>query len=258
MPRITKSQMFSERVGIYQLGRAMISAKMRIHPNSLVGEKDGLIETFRNIMLIDESYNLNLDIEEILQPIIKQLKKKYSSKKSKLQTSDAIKLLQIVEQIENGINTVLLLSPSIRYNLEGILNYYSIIANGSRNLFDDDIWKKMPKTLKNDISEGIECLTLYRWTPAAVVSLRGAEAAVRNYYKHKTGKTIKKGMNWSEIINELNEIPDINKRLVGYLDFVREKRNEALHPGKQYKQREAERIVLDVVSFINLLYKEIE
>ena len=47
-------------------------------------------------------------------------------------------------------------------------------------------------------------------------------------------------------IQDLEENHKIKKSLSNYLPFIRDKRNQSAHPGKQFNQEESERILIHV------------
>lgn len=62
---------------------------------------------------------------------------------------------------------------------------------------------------------------------------------------------------WYKIIKELLDSEGINKNLVNYLDYIRDKRNEAEHPGKVFTQSECEHAFMQVINLITEVFKEI-
>ena len=62
-----------------------------------------------------------------------------------------------------------------------------------------------------------------------MVSLRASEDAVRKYYEFKSRE--KAGAaDWKAILDRLLRREDVNRTLIGHLDYVRTKRNEGEHP----------------------------
>jgi len=108
--------------------------------------------------------------------------------------------------------------------------------------------------------EGKSCLTtcpLFGGAFHVIISLRAAEDTIRSYYKSKTGKDPLK-LNWKSILNELSNMPKINKALIGYFDYIRDLRNTAAHPDKIFDQVEAEGVFHKVVDMIYIISQEID
>jgi ribosomal protein S17E len=74
-----------------------------------------------------------------------------------------------------------------------------------------------------------------------MISLRVAENLVRRYYTKITGG-IAMDKSWREILNELEQSKKVKPSILGYLKYLKDKRNEAEHPDKRFTQEESERI----------------
>ena len=64
-------------------------------------------------------------------------------------------------------------------------------------------------------------------------------------------------MTWGQMLDELLQRDDVNKTLVGHLNYIREKRNQAEHPEKIFDQSEAETTLLAVINATRDIYSEI-
>ncbi len=120
-----------------------------------------------------------------------------------------------------------------------------------------DLSGKISEVAKSDLESALKCIYQGIATPAAMVSLRASEDAVRRYYEFKSGQPPGK-MTWKEILDKLVERADVNKTLMGHLNFIREKRNEAEHPSKIFSQIEAENTFLAVVNAVREIYSEMK
>jgi hypothetical protein len=85
-----------------------------------------------------------------------------------------------------------------------------------------------------------------------MILLRVAENLVRQYYTKITSKDAKEA-HWNEMLRELSEQLAVKKPLIGLLDYLRDKRNEAQHPDKRFGQSEAEQILLNVKAVLDEL-----
>jgi ribosomal protein S17E len=83
-----------------------------------------------------------------------------------------------------------------------------------------------------------------------MVSFRVAENIVRKYYSKLTGKSAV-GKSWAEILNELEQSKQLKQSLLGYLRYLKDKRNEAEHPDKRFTQEESERIFLQIKGLLD-------
>ena len=104
---------------------------------------------------------------------------------------------------------------------------------------------KLDSIGRDDLDDGVNCILHLLPTPAAMVLLRVAENIVRRYYAKISG-TPSDNARWGEILKELEQTQQTKKSLLGYLQYLKEKRNEAEHPGKRFSQEEAERILIHV------------
>ena len=140
----------------------------------------------------------------------------------------------------------------------GALNQKALMATSeseASSIFDKKVWNILPKIAQNDFSDAAKCLLIGASTAAAMVSLRGIEAVVRSYYTQKTKKYSGKVL--GKILDELKVLPQINRKLLEYLDYIRsEKRNMAQHPTRIFSQREAERIFMEIVNATHDIYAE--
>lgn len=59
-----------------------------------------------------------------------------------------------------------------------------------------------------------------------------------------------------DVVKELEARSDVDKVLLGYLNFIRERRNETQHPEKMYDQRESENIFTEVINAVTAMRRE--
>jgi hypothetical protein len=116
-------------------------------------------------------------------------------------------------------------------------------------LFPQQLLVKLDEMTRADLNDGINCILHLLPTPAAMILLRVAENIVRKYYAKTTGKTSDKVL-WGEMLKELEQGQQIRKPLLGYLQCLKDKRNEAEHPEKRFNQEEAERLLIQVKEFL--------
>lgn len=138
---------------------------------------------------------------------------------------------------------------------DGTLNFKKLLLGG-KSFFPEDIWDTLSDISKSDLNDACNCLLTRSWTPAVMISLRASEDSIRKFYVFKTeSDPQRKG--WKNILDELSKIQDINKTLLGYLDYIREIRNTAEHPDEIFDQMEAERVFHQVVNMIIVINQEL-
>jgi hypothetical protein len=116
-------------------------------------------------------------------------------------------------------------------------------------IFPEQLLVKLDEMSRADLNDGITCILHLLPTPAAMILLRVAENIVRKYYAKTTGNTSDKVL-WGEMLKELEQGQQIKKPLLGYLQYLKDKRNEAEHPDKRFNQEEAERLLIQVKEFL--------
>jgi ribosomal protein S17E len=110
----------------------------------------------------------------------------------------------------------------------------------------------LDETTKEDLYDALKCVLHLLPTPAVMISMRVAENLVRRYYTKITGNTAM-GKSWGEILNELEQSKKVKLSILGYLRYLKEKRNEAEHPGKRFTQDESERIFIHIKELLEEL-----
>lgn len=137
------------------------------------------------------------------------------------------------------------------YNLMIDLVQHHIFSTLSEDslekLFPESITNKLKEPELKDLLESATCVVYGLPTPAAVTLFRIAENESRKYFKFVTGNNPPD--RWYDLIEELKITKSTSNSLVSYMDFIRNKRNDAVHPGKRYSQDEAESI-LQQLSFL--------
>ena len=166
-----------------------------------------------------------------------------------------------------SINAVLMHELKERIILElkfqGVLNYSEIFSKGIDIVFSTISPDEVPSIIKHDIHEAFRALAFNIPTASVMISLRAVEAALRELYRVLKGEKEREyRLLWKRILEEVEKelhARNINtKQLEGYLDYLREIRNEAEHPDRIFSKREAEHIFLHSVYAIEEIYKLIE
>lgn len=208
----------------------------------------------------------DLEMAEFETGLLKSVKSSIShlnrtyKKGENLNTKDGKKLRDLSERWINRTRRELLRRPCIEFFRKGALSQEELLktsANEPSAFFIEQVWKDLPTIARSDFSDSAKCLLTQASTPAAMVALRGVESVVRKYYLLKTAQKFEK-KSLGVIIRELRKVPDINPKLLNYIDYIRsEKRNLAQHPDKIFTQREAERIFMEIINAVHDIYAEI-
>ena len=139
--------------------------------------------------------------------------------------------------------------------LESVTQCY--FDSGTVLIKEENLGQVLPESLtsrldpvtKADLDDGVAAILTLLPTPAAMILLRVAENVVRRYYTKITGKD-GRNVRWSDILDELKKDETANKPLIGYLDYLRDMRNEAQHPDKRFTQEESEQILLHIKNLL--------
>jgi hypothetical protein len=126
------------------------------------------------------------------------------------------------------------------------------LVQGPKSFVKPETWKRLSRIAKNGRSDATRALSAGAFTASVMVCFRVTEDIVRRYYAFKTGKRARGS--WKQPIDQLNKIQLASPSLVGYMDYLRDRRNEAEHPDRIFDQEEAERAFLAVVGLIHEIY----
>ena len=140
------------------------------------------------------------------------------------------------------------------HELESNYLFSTLSEDSLSKLFSDQLVSKCGEKDFEDIWDGAWCIIYGYPTPAAMILFRAAERESRKYYTRITGNsdTEKK---WYSLIEDMKKISEVPAPLLGYMDFIRSKRNEAEHPDKRYTQEESEGILQHLSSLLKEIYK---
>lgn len=159
-----------------------------------------------------------------------------------IQEGDAKKL---VKDSERWINTIY-----ASYNKDET----AFINRDKMNDIISSMTMGLDEIAKKDLQDGKNAILHNLPTPASMILFRVAENIVRKYYTQITGNQIGR-KNWGNILDELlAHKKKENESLMGYLLYLKNKRNEADHPDKRFTQEESERILLNIKN----LYEEVQ
>ncbi|MBI4304488.1 MAG: hypothetical protein HY665_09165 [Chloroflexi bacterium] len=119
-------------------------------------------------------------------------------------------------------------------------------------VFSESTLSKLDEMSKKDFWDAVTCVLSLLPTPAAMISLRVAENILRKYYERVTGCAVS-GKNMGQLLQELEHRQILKQSALGYVRFLKDKRNEAEHPDKRFSQEESERILLHIKDLLDEL-----
>jgi ribosomal protein S17E len=142
--------------------------------------------------------------------------------------------------------------------INAIINEYAkrgpilIREEAINQIFPESLLSGLDETTREDLKDALTSIFHLLPTPAAMVSLRIAENLVRRYYAKITGSIATK-KSWADILNELEQSNKVKPSILGYLRYLKEKRNEAQHPDKRFTQEESDRLLLHIKGLLEEL-----
>jgi len=160
-----------------------------------------------------------------------------------IDVKDANKLLKDSEQWINEIINEYSKSRTVLIREENI-----------DEIFTEKLLSDLDELTRNDLIDSFLCIFNLLPTPAAMICFRATESIIRKYYTKVTSKSAT-GKSWSILLDELKQNQRTNQALIGYLDYLRNKRNEAEHPDKRFTQEESERVLIHVKGLLEELNK---
>jgi hypothetical protein len=200
-----------------------------------------------------ESFRLSAQTRGEIKNIIKLYEKSYKENEQ-LNEDDKRDLMEKAKIWDDRIANELFGRKIIEIFVDGTLNSEKLVL-GASTFFPSGIWVMLSIVAKSDLNDACNCLLTRSWTPSVMISLRAAEDCIRRFYKFKTGKETK-NKGWKSILDDLDKLGNINKNIIGYLNYLREIRNRSEHPEEVFDQMEAERVFHQVVNMVHVINKE--
>jgi len=236
----------------------VLLGRVRYEKHGVVAGKDGLVKLLEKLYYAISEQQLDDQVRDQVYAAKSDLEKKYQYTQKTLDYADEEELkgnarvwMELVAK-SVAARTAFESAKPIILNAESLMQAATDYSNP---FFDDKVWRTLVEVARNDFKETVRCFMAAAWTAAAMTALRGAEAVLRQYYEFKThAKGGEKP--WAMIVQELEKMPDVDKTLLGYLNFIRERRNETQHPEKTYDQRESENIFTVVINAVTVMCNE--
>jgi len=185
---------------------------------------------------IPDFNELNKQCKEWLIYLDKKYPKKTILRSNVLEYHDAENIITYLQSCKNNL---------LEYYQEPGTHY---LKQDFPELFPEEILSDYPEITQLDIFDGYICILSHLPTPAAMILFRVVEHVSRLLYENITQMEPPRSL--KEIINKLKSYDIITKSLLNYLDYLRDKRNEAEHPDKRFSLEESERIMLQLKGLI--------
>ena len=226
-----------------------------------------LIEILEQIYTTLQEYDITPNIQIQIQKRINSLNKFYVQASNQpfeeifspiyIKQSDSKTLINDINHWREEIASYLESNFLASCKIETALIDKSKLKSGIESFLKDDSLTIISENAKQDLNDAIKCILFSLPTPAAMITFRASEDVLRLYYENKTqNNSGRKG--WNDIIQELLKIKGANKAFVDYLNYIRNKRNEAEHPGKTFTQSESETAFLQVTHLIEEISKDMK
>lgn len=249
----------------YQLGR-LLEYLRRAERYDLVIYEDGAYEKYGQKLIFGSMNELAylLGQYELAQPELSTLRSlarefgsKYSKEKRNLDDADRANLVVIIERIEAAVAQEISrrnfaeLTP-----VEGILNYNRLLSEGIRYILGETA-QTLPSIVSRDLNEAIKCLSYGAPTASVMIGLRAVEGMLKQVHCILTGDATKK--TWKQLLEGIQQ--DLRNRgveespLFGYLNYVRDVRNQADHPDRTFTLLEAEQLFMHAIHIIREVEK---
>ena len=122
---------------------------------------------------------------------------------------------------------------------------YQISINDKSQKIDPILIKNLKTNSKSDLKDAVKCMDLCLYTPSYMLFLRVAEEEVKAFYKKITGQN-PQGINaaWGNMLKELtdNHKGKFSREIMNIFYNLKEKRNEAQHPGNRFTKSDCDEI----------------
>jgi hypothetical protein len=233
--------------------------KVEKYPWNIEGkdvEEPGVIDDLKEIISIcKKTKPTRLKNETIFSLIkkcngaVKYLSDKYPLEKrfvnkNALQEDDRNQLLEGLEDDWDSLGDMLYDNSEIILNL------------GQKQSLDVDkkSLKILDKSAKADLGEGLSLLHSGHTTASYMILMRVAEFLVQQYFFKKAGrKAIGKEQSWGGMLHTIEQLgydSKIDKTFGKLLDFLKDRRNEASHPGKRFDEKDCKKLISYVEDLI--------
>ncbi|MCE7744829.1 MAG: DUF4145 domain-containing protein [Candidatus Heimdallarchaeota archaeon] len=213
-----------------------------------------LASALEAILSILENHGYSKETQEECSSFLKMLEQEYYGKdpEMKLLPEDRRELQRIVElwhdRIWNELSKLIIFEASTA----GMLNPEKLFS-GASSFFSQEIWEKLQTIEQLDLDESAKSLLTSSWTSAGVMAMRALESGIRTYCS-KFGQNYTKKMSFGQMVGELKKSSKVDSKFVGYLDYLKDTRNDLAHPNVRIEQYEAEQVFQHTVYVLEKIY----
>lgn len=239
----------------YNLGKKLQYVRLMIDRVPVYGEDGGyLASALEAILSILKNHDYSVETQDEIETFLKKLEMEYYGKdpSMKLLPKDCIELRRIVElwhdRIWNELSKLIVFEAST----DGMLNPEKLFI-GAESFFTEEIYEKLQNIEQLDLDESAKCLLTSSWTAAGFMAVRALESGIRTYCS-KFGQNYTKKMSFGQMITELKKSPKVDAKFVGYLDYLKETRNDLAHPNVRLELFEAEQVFQHTVYVLEKIY----
>lgn len=208
---------------------------------------DVLKDNYTLLKFLSQRYGALQEIDESVRNWIAYLDKKYAERQQILGLPVYIDFKDAKELSQDTDKWMTLIINEYAKQRTVIIQEWTMERYLSNNILSS-----LDELTREDLNDAFSCIVHLLPTPAAMISLRAAENIVRRYYTKITGESAV-DKTWGNILDCLKESQQVKSSLLGYLDYLRDKRNEAAHPDKRFGQEESERIFLHIKGLLDEL-----
>ncbi len=111
---------------------------------------------------------------------------------------------------------------------------------------------------RKDLSDAYGCIGNGLPTPAVMIMNRVGEHMVKKFYKKIMKKEPPENSNWGDLEAALKKELGEKDHLIGLLQFRRNKRNTAQHPGERYTQKQSELAFFQIQELIEEIHRRLK
>lgn len=214
---------------------------------------NGIIYALESIRTKLERNHLSKKTQKAISLYIDSLKEKYSEEENPtLKLRDAQYLRDKArlwfDRVRSEIDEIVV----FRAYTEGRLNPKKL-CDGVKTFFKSKVWKSLLKIIKGDLEESAKCLLTQSWTASGLMSMRALESGVRKYYTKITNIS-GEDKTYGEMLGELRGNSDADVKLIGYLDYLKDIRNNLAHPNIRIDQFEAEQAFQHTIQILTIVF----
>ena len=208
------------------------------------------LKEMRNIL---EKYKISTNSQKSIKEFEDNFQNDYlEDKNPQIKKDDAEDLRDYSRIWSDRISGELANTVVFRAFTDGRLNANKL-CEGAKSFFQKKIRRKLSKIIKDDLEESTKCLLTQSWTASGLMSMRALESGVREYYTKITGN-LGDNKTYGVMLGELRRDPTADAKLIGYLDYLKDIRNDLAHPNIRIDQFEAEQAFQHTIQILTIVF----